>query len=252
MGLSSLLSLYGTGRTSGMVLNMGQGISYAVPIIEGCVQLQSISRFDISGIDITKQLFKLSLAKADVVANFGDNFPDYPLFDMIDNIKCRYCFYRDFAKSPEINESPSYTLPDENNISLTDELFEAPEIIFNPHLNNKNCLDLPRTILRAIQLCEPEYRNELYSRIILAGGTSRLRGLVEKLKVQLQNLSLPSVKTIISTAQTKDDGRGNFGSEYTDWVGGSIVATLSTFQQMWVTRDEYNEAGPTVIHRKCI
>ncbi len=39
--------------------------------------------------------------------------------------------------------------------------------------------------------------------------------------------------------------------KYSVWIGGSILASLSTFQQMWISKDEYEEAGPSIVHRKC-
>ncbi len=39
--------------------------------------------------------------------------------------------------------------------------------------------------------------------------------------------------------------------KYSVWIGGSILASLSTFQTMWITKAEYDEAGPQIVHRKC-
>jgi actin-related protein len=39
--------------------------------------------------------------------------------------------------------------------------------------------------------------------------------------------------------------------KYSTWIGGSILASLSTFQQMWISKQEYDESGPSIVHRKC-
>ena len=39
--------------------------------------------------------------------------------------------------------------------------------------------------------------------------------------------------------------------KYSVWIGGSILASLSTFQQMWISKQEYDESGPSIVHRKC-
>jgi len=39
--------------------------------------------------------------------------------------------------------------------------------------------------------------------------------------------------------------------KYSVWIGGSILASLSTFQQMWISKQEYDESGPGIVHRKC-
>lgn len=39
--------------------------------------------------------------------------------------------------------------------------------------------------------------------------------------------------------------------KYSVWIGGSILASLSTFEDMWITKAEYDESGPAIVHRKC-
>lgn len=39
--------------------------------------------------------------------------------------------------------------------------------------------------------------------------------------------------------------------KYSAWIGGSVLASLSTFRVMWITKNEYNEIGPSIVHRKC-
>jgi actin-related protein len=35
------------------------------------------------------------------------------------------------------------------------------------------------------------------------------------------------------------------------WRGGGVLAGMPTFKQMWVTRADYDEMGPSVVHKKC-
>ena len=39
--------------------------------------------------------------------------------------------------------------------------------------------------------------------------------------------------------------------QYSVWIGGSILASLPTFEQMWITKQEYDDSGPSIVHRKC-
>ena len=39
--------------------------------------------------------------------------------------------------------------------------------------------------------------------------------------------------------------------KYSSWIGGSIVASLSTFSAMYISRNDYNDVGPEIVHRKC-
>ena len=39
--------------------------------------------------------------------------------------------------------------------------------------------------------------------------------------------------------------------KYSTWIGGSILASLPTFQSMWISKEEYDESGPSIVHTKC-
>ncbi len=39
--------------------------------------------------------------------------------------------------------------------------------------------------------------------------------------------------------------------KFSIWIGGSVLSTLATFQSNWITKEEYNEHGPSLVHRKC-
>ena len=59
---------------------------------------------------------------------------------------------------------------------------------------------------------------------------------------ELEQLALSSIKIkVVAPPERK----------YSVWIGGSILASLSTFQQMWISKQEYDESGPSIVHRKC-
>ena len=90
--------------------------------------------------------------------------------------------------------------------------------------------------------CDVDVRRDLYNNIVCSGGTTMYEGLNERLMKELQVLAPQSIKLkVVSPPERK----------YSVWIGGSILSSLSTFQQMWITRDEYDEAGPAIVHRKC-
>ena len=83
---------------------------------------------------------------------------------------------------------------------------------------------------------------DFYDNIVLSGGTTMLPGLKERLTKELNNLVPQSIKTkIVSPPERK----------YSVWIGGSILTGLNTFEDMWITKDEYDECGSKIVHRKC-
>ena len=77
---------------------------------------------------------------------------------------------------------------------------------------------------------------------VLSGGTSMYPGIAERMQKEMTALAPPTMKIkIIAPPERK----------YSVWIGGSILASLSTFQQMWISKEEYDESGPAIVHRKC-
>lgn len=67
-------------------------------------------------------------------------------------------------------------------------------------------------------------------------------GLSDRLQHELTKMAPSSMKVrVVAPPERK----------YSVWIGGSILASLSTFQQMWITKQEYDESGPSIVHRKC-
>ena len=90
--------------------------------------------------------------------------------------------------------------------------------------------------------CDIDIRKELYSNIVLSGGTTMYSGIADRMQKEMTSLVPSTMKTKIIAAPER---------KYSVWIGGSILASLSTFQSMWITKQEYDDAGPSIVHRKC-
>ena len=94
----------------------------------------------------------------------------------------------------------------------------------------------------SIMKCDVDIRKDLYGNIVMSGGTTMYPGIADRVQKEVQALAPPTMKIkVIAPPERK----------YSVWIGGSILASLSTFQQMWITKEEYDEAGPSIVHRKC-
>jgi len=90
--------------------------------------------------------------------------------------------------------------------------------------------------------CDVDIRKDLYANVVLSGGTTMFQGIGERMTKELTALA-PSIMKIKVVAPPE--------RKYSVWIGGSILSSLSTFQQMWISKGEYDESGPTIVHRKC-
>ena len=90
--------------------------------------------------------------------------------------------------------------------------------------------------------CDIDIRKDLYANVVLSGGTTMFQGIGERMTKELTALAPSTMKIkVVAPPERK----------YSVWIGGSILSSLSTFQQMWISKGEYDESGPTIVHRKC-
>jgi actin beta/gamma 1 len=134
----------------------------------------------------------------------------------------------------------SYMMPDGEVVNIGIERFLAPECFFNPSVVGKELPPLDDMIVEAISECDVDLRRELYGNIVLSGGSTMFPGVKERLTKEIKELIPDSIDVKIIAPPER---------MYSVWIGGSILSSLKTFRRMWITRREYKEMGPEVIHR---
>jgi len=135
-----------------------------------------------------------------------------------------------------------YELPDGNTIVIGNERFRTPEALFKPSVLGMESAGIHETTYNSIMKCDVDIRKDLYGNIVLSGGTTMFEGIDKRMEKEITNLAPASMKIkIVAPPERK----------YSVWIGGSILSSLSTFQQMWISKQEYDESGPSIVHRKC-
>ncbi|XP_069326393.1 uncharacterized protein [Eulemur rufifrons] len=235
----AVLSMYASGQTSGTTIESGEGMTYFVPIIDGCPLHQSTFQVDVAGQDLTLYLCQL-LADNEhfLVGTAGREY--------IRDVKEKCCYVAlDFDMEKAKTNLPScqqkYQLPDGQEITLGQERFVCPEVLFQTDLVGKNTLGIHMMAFQSVTSCSPTLWNVLFSHMILSGGTGTCPGLCSRMKRELSGLVSPELTVKVSTCQY---------SAYGAWVGGSILCSLSTFKDMWVTRNEYENMGSSMVRRR--
>lgn len=241
VSVQAVLALYASGRTSGVVLDSGDGVSHTVPIFEGYAIPHAVQRILLSGRDMTEHLRKLLAAK-------GYQFTTPAELEVVRDIKETFCYVvGDFdAAEKEAKESHSceknYELPDGRKILIGKERFECPEILFQPQKAGMQLEGIHNYCFDSVMKCDTDVRKDLFQNIILSGGSTLFEGLAERMWTEIHNLAPTNGRIKVMAPPER---------KYSVWLGGSILASLSTFQTMWITKGEYDESGPNIIHRKC-
>jgi len=236
------LSLYSSGRTTGIVLDSGDGVTHVVPVYEGYALNHAIGRLDLAGRDLTKHAVRM--LKERIPFEFNSSAGR----EIVRDMKEKTCYIaldydEELAKSQNSSKiEMKYELPDGNVVVMKDERFRIPEALFQPSMLGKESGGMDKLLTTSIQESDLDIRRDLYCNIILSGGTTMFKGIQERLRKEVLTLSPPNVKVRVVAPEER---------KYSVWIGGSILAELSSFQDRWCTKDEYEEMGPSVVHRKC-
>ena len=235
----SVLSVYANGRVNGLVVDTGHGVSYTVPVFHGYNLPNGIQRLNLAGQHLTT-----FLAEKILRSSFPVKKED---MDTMENIKHQYCYVAsDFQKEqgrPDDKFWRCLKLPDGQMITVGKELFQCPELLFNPpETSGPSSLGLPRMVEQSLYTVPQELRKDMEQNVLLCGGSSLFPGFEGRFKAELLHCLGPDAQVDVAAQPNRN---------LSVWIGGSILGSLCAFQTRWILREQYEEHGPDIVHRKC-
>ncbi|CAD8141889.1 unnamed protein product [Paramecium octaurelia] len=238
----TVLSLYSLGKTTGVILDSGEGTTHCVPIYEGFQLRHQLSRLDVAGTACTNQMSQL--LKDQILKMYT------PLQKnrIAKTIKESLCYVALDPISEEnkyqgnTQHSSQYILPDGNKLAIKEQKYQCPEILFNPNMAGYELPGIHQITYQSIFKSDRDLQQQLYNNIVITGGTTLFPGLQERLLKEIENLVKEPYRTRIIVPPNRLNST---------WIGGSILSTLTNFKPFWITKHEYEEFGPQIAHIKC-
>lgn len=260
--VQAVLALYASGKTTGIVLDSGDGVTHTVPIFNGFAVSSAIQRIDLAGRDVTEHL-QLLLRRE------GVNLSTSAEKEIVRQIKEKHCYValdprkeeKEWTQTALLRSIPSgglsgasgagmvagaandaFLLPDGQVVRVQAEKFRAPELLFSPHIIGSESQGVASLVSTSITKTDMDLRSALYENIVLSGGSTLIKGFGDRLLAELKTSAPKHTRLRIMAPPER---------KYSTFIGGSILAGLSTFRKMWVSADEYSE-NPNIVHTKCM
>ncbi|KAI9152690.1 NuA4 histone acetyltransferase subunit [Blastocladiella emersonii ATCC 22665] len=282
---SAVLATFAAGKGSGLVVECGGGVTSVVPVHEGYALKKAVAKqpyageflshqaaltFGYNKIDICPQYLiagkkqvPTSLAAAVVRRDRPNTHPTYhhhQLMRTFHDFKASVCAT---SERPFVEPTPDamaslgpgrgYEFPDGYNNIFVAERFRVPEALFqpakyiipSPGVSAANVASIPTMLRSALEATDADLRPGLLANLVCTGGTAQLPGFTERIANELSAIQPGAKVKLISGAGLPEK---KFGA----WLGGSILASLGTFHQLWVSKKDYEEHGARIVETKCL
>lgn len=274
---SAVLSAFSCGRSTCMVFDSGEHNTYAVPINEGYALQKCLIKSDVAGAYVTDVVInKLNSMKIKInpfysfkkkkkdevfvtefleVNGIEPSYEDFWKREIARDLKenclqtsdevLPYDIEKDEFTSNAMPQTIKYELPDGSSIELIEDRLFMIERVFNQIKGINNFYGYHNMIIDSIQKADIDIKKDLYLNIFSCGGNTLFPGFPDRLQKQLFNSTKQNMKIKVITHPS------NTERKFSAWIGGSILSSLGTFHQLWLSKAEFEEHGAMIIERKC-
>uniref|UniRef100_A0A8C7JQ21 Actin-like protein 6A n=1 Tax=Oncorhynchus kisutch TaxID=8019 RepID=A0A8C7JQ21_ONCKI len=275
---TAVLSSFANGRSTGLVLDSGATHTTAIPVHDGYVLQQGIVKSPLAGDFMSMQCRELfqelnveivppyMIASKDAVRDGTPaSWKKKEKLPQVTRSWHNYITIIIIFLSPssvlQVSDSPydeqvaaqmptvHYELPNGYNCDFGAERLKIPEGLFDPSnakgLSGNTMLGVGHVVTTSVGMCDIDIRPGLYGSVVVTGGNTLISGFTDRLTRELSQKTPPSMRLKLIANNTTVERR------FSAWIGGSILASLGTFQQMWISKQEYEEGGKQCVDRKC-
>ena len=226
----SAACLYAAGVTSGVVVDSGEAGTLVMPVFQGFSMPYFAKKLDVGGRHINDALKK-------GLVNRGYHLSASVERNVLRDMKEQFCFVSADPEQEENVEEKTFSTPDGMELKISNERFTSPEILFQPSLCGVDAPGTSQMIADVSNSVDEVVRGQLAATVLRAGGSTMFEGYQERVKGDLMRLLPPHISFHVNAPISR---------KISAWVGCSIISSVSTFSQLWISRQEYEEEGPSV------
>jgi actin-related protein len=237
----SVLAAYSVGKSTGISIDCGHTSLNFAPIYEGFLQRHCVQHIPIAGKDINDILINLLIKNGQVIDSKMQK-------QSIIKAKESFCFLRhdneDEIEKKKEDETKEWELPDKKKITIGKERFQSTEVIFDPKQFGYDYPNFQELFKKTVKSIDSDLREIMLANIIFNGGTTLIKGFKSRVTQEIEEAGQDyEFKKKVHTYPE---------AQFMAWIGGSILTSLTNFENLWITKAEYKEEGKaTIVHKKC-
>jgi len=248
LAIQAVLSLYASGRTTGLVVDAGDGVTHTVPIYEGYSMPHAIQRQNLAGRDLTSYFSRILQENGISLTTTSERETAKRMKEEL----CRVSMDFENEVTNFAGKEKQFEMPDGRVVTVGNQIIRCPELMFNPAIGGKEMKGIHELAKHTVDNCDMDVRKDIYSSVVMSGGTTMYENMPERLQAEMKAL-VPEATPVKVIAPPE--------RMISVWIGGSILASLSTFERMWINRESnseaqpaitgYDEVGPRIVHQMC-
>lgn len=266
---NAVLAAFANGRATALVVDSGAKHTSVVPVHEGYVLTQAVVKsplggdylsmqcrqhlenhgidltmgYAISAKDVVKERDQPRYTKRTLPENLTNSWQQYMLRQQLQDYQAAVVQVLESPYDERVaSQIPAvhYEFPTGYHQDFGSERFKLAENLFDHTM-----LGAGQLASTSVSNCDADVRLALYGSVVVTGGNTLLPGFAERLNRDLSHRAPSNTRIKMIVANGTVERR--FGA----WIGGSILASIGTFQQMWISAQEYEESGKSQVERKC-
>merc|ERR1712139_455460 len=190
VAIQAVLSLYASGRTTGVVVDCGDGVSHTVPIYEGYSMPHAIQRINLAGRDLTEWMCKILQESKITLTTTAEK-------ESAKKMKEELCYVSDnFDEEMDAlqDKTKKFEMPDGTSVEVHAQQIRCPELMFKPSLDGREMPGLHQLTDKTVKDCDLDVRKDLLGNVVMSGGTTMFPNMPERLQNEIQTLVAEATK----------------------------------------------------------